>query len=789
MKLKHIIAGLFWFFPLSIFCSQLVKLSVVDEEYIMLHFKDAEVQFVDDGKGEKAFMHHTHDSTNNFMVTYGEPLNIKALSHLKMWSIVSTDDINYGEKGGFPKKVFRKTKVNGQLEKAFNYTTADFEYEYTKEHYLYLRLPHPLVQGTSYTLKMNKLLNADKPEVTFTYHNHHNVSEAIHLNLVGFTPESEAKTADVYLWMGDGGSRNYKGFEGKKAWIINLNTNEQVQTGNLTFRTKNRKDVFGRQLLNTNVWTVDFSSFVKPGTYKLVIEDIGSSQPFEISDDIYFNPFKVSMLGYLYMRISQDSTGLKPVPRRPLYIPGKNPENTKVYVTNLSPYSPDWHKSGRDTWDAPWFLKNYIKEGNPLNAMVKGGHSDALDWDRHLGHVSIIYDLLLPYIISNGKLDNDNLGLPESGNGIPDLIDEARYEVDFFLSMRYKRGYGHGISNPMYHNFHDYQGNIDSAWINVLFQSDNTPVAAWANAANAAMLAYAYKLAGQNMLMETYLDSAQVAYNYASQLQNKGLDMVQNVGESNMRGRDFKMTAAAYIYNITGDTLYEKVIYRESMVKDERAEIVVKNRYNQFWATVGYLFSPQKINHPKLAENMRESIIYQAEEKEASYIFKRPSRRATDDKTGYFKTIQNVQRCIVAHSLTRDYNKKKLFLKAMTFEAGWGLGRNPLNMIQMTTKTTCLENKRSIENMFTTGRDDGTPGLHPGHTPYLNLEDWSDKKIEGQPSILYKQGYPDFKKWPESEGYFNTRYMFAHSEFTPQQTMRGKTALYAYLYYLGKLSQ
>jgi hypothetical protein len=36
------------------------------------------------------------------------------------------------------------------------------------------------------------------------------------------------------------------------------------------------------------------------------------------------------------------------------------------------------------------------------------------------------------------------------------------------------------------------------------------------------------------------------------------------------------------------------------------------------------------------------------------------------------------------------------------------------------------------------------------------------------------------------EGYFNTKYVWAHNEFTPQQTMRGKMALYGYLYGISK---
>jgi len=85
--------------------------------------------------------------------------------------------------------------------------------------------------------------------------------------------------------------------------------------------------------------------------------------------------------------------------------------------------------------------------------------------------------------------------------------------------------------------------------------------------------------------------------------------------------------------------------------------------------------------------------------------------------------------------------------------------------------------------MYTSGRDDGVAGIHPGHTPYLNLDDWFCAMTMGCPSRLYQNSYPaDFKNtWPIGEGYFNSPWVWAHSEFTPQQTMRGKTALYGYL--------
>lgn len=76
--------------------------------------------------------------------------------------------------------------------------------------------------------------------------------------------------------------------------------------------------------------------------------------------------------------------------------------------------------------------------------------------------------------------------------------------------------------------------------------------------------------------------------------------------------------------------------------------------------------------------------------------------------------------------------------------------------------------------------------MHPGHTPFNSTEVWS-KGDGGDATILTATCYPDWDKggWPYQEAYFNTRYFWSHGEFTPRETMRGKMALLAYLYYLG----
>jgi hypothetical protein len=57
--------------------------------------------------------------------------------------------------------------------------------------------------------------------------------------------------------------------------------------------------------------------------------------------------------------------------------------------------------------------------------------------------------------------------------------------------------------------------------------------------------------------------------------------------------------------------------------------------------------------------------------------------------------------------------------------------------------------------------------------------------VMGCPGWMTSKLYPAHANWPKGEVYFNTRWVWAHSEFTPQQTMRGKMALYGYLYAMG----
>lgn len=740
--------------------TELVEVRVLDKDHIMIVFTDGEARFNDTGSGPSAHTGHDFAEGDDHMVYFGDALDTQIAQLVKSWKITSDSDPNYS-KARNPKAVYRKSKV----------WESTHDWQYALRHTIYLELPSSMKQGSSYSVRIHKKTNSDQKKASITYDVFSNLSEAIHVNMIAYEPEAPVKSADLYTWMGDGGERDYSSFEGNPVWLYDTKSKEKHEVGTVSFWKKNegKTESRGRNLTGSDVWNIDLSDWSTPGSYRLVVEDVGCSQEFEIRDAAFFEPFKFSVRGYYYMRVGEDRLDMKPVPRRPLFIMGEDPEDFVIYLSALQPFDPLWDSIPGDTWDEPHFRPAETSKfwemrlpGNPTNPNARGGHSDALDWDRHLAHVSNIYDQLLPYIILGGKLNDDHLDIGESGNGIPDLIDEARNEVDFFLSMKTENGYGHGLTNPTQER-------------NIMFQAGATTMAAWANAANCAMLAEAFRIQGDDMLREKYIREAVKAYYYAMNQPDQQLDDRQGIGDGVMRGRDFKQMAAAFLYNLTGETNFEDVLAEESALNDPAERVMNTRRGDQTWATAAYLFTPRKVNYPELRDNMKAAIRRQAMEENVVHMYERPSRRTSHDN--YWQCKHDLNMVILAHALSDDPKEKELFEKVMLLETDWGLGRNPSNMVEMTGL-----GERHVVNCYTSGRNDGTPGLHPGQTPYHNLDHWGGTHNGSHPEWFTEKGYPAWEEgWPHQEGHFNTRYCWANAEFTPRQTMRGKMALYSYL--------
>lgn len=746
--------------PFAAGASRLVGVHVIDKDYLMVHFRDGEVRYRDDATGKSAYLGHTFVNGDDTLKTFLPRLNVKAAVRPEKWILTSADDSRFG-KGLSAAAAFRKSKP----------MHTDHTLRSELDHWIFLQLPQSLKQGYTYTLRIPDGCGSDSLQARITFDIWNTVSEAIHVNLLGYAPTESLKTADLYCWMGDGGARDYSTLEGNKVYLYNLESGEKKALGIVRFwkgREDSVSEAGGNDLTASPVWDISFAQS-DPGRYRLVVEDVGCSMDFRIAPDVYRDPYRFSVRGYYYMRLGEPILShISPAPRQPRFIPGEDPAGLKVYLSTLQPWHPDWRKSPGDVWDEPHFKKReasafwkHRPEGNPVNDKVVGGHSDAMDWDRHLAHVSNIYDMILPFLLSGGRLDDDNLGIRESGNGIPDLLDEARNEVDFFLSIRdADGGYSQGVTNP------------DKDW-SVMFQAGSTTMAAWANAANCAILAEAFRLDGQDSLSRYYTVEAVTAYRYAEKQAWTQLDDRQGVGYVAMRGRDFRQMAAAFLYNLTGETEWEDCFARDAVTPVVRFG---REGWCQIWAAAAYLTCPRTRNYPELLEELTASLQAETDERHLRPSRMRPSRRGTDDRR--WTTSENLQVVMLAHYASYDPHRRSELEQLMYDEAGWGLGRNPGNIVEMTGL-----GQRHITDAYAAGRNDGVPGTHPGQTPYNGVETWS-KGNGGEVPILLRRCYPAWESWPRQESFFNQRYLWANSEFTPRETMRGKLALTAYLYSL-----
>lgn len=754
--------------PQILNATKLIGVKTIDKDYIMVHFRDGEVRYRDNATGPSAYLGHTFVEGDDTLFVFGQRLDPKVAGTAAGWVISSKDDKSFGRQNAV---------AAGRKSKPMN---TDNTLTSELDHWIFLQLPKPMKQGCTYTVTIPEGIGADAATADVTFDIWSSVSEAVHVNIIGYSPEEETKAADLYLWLGDGGQRDYSSFEGNKVWLYNTATGKKQKVGNVSFwmsADESENEANKKNMTGSDVWNIDFKA-AEPGRYRLVVEDVGCSMDFDISNDVYFQPYHYSVRGYYYMRLGEPiDPRITPVPRQPQFIPGENPEGLVIYKTDMHPWHPDWRKLRGDVWDEPHFKLPQESEfwkhrlpGNPVNEIVRGGHSDAMDWDRHLAHVSNIYDLLLPYILTNGRLSEDNLSIRESGNGIPDLLDEARNEVDFFLSIRDGEAYSQGVTNP------------SSDWT-VMYQAGCTTMAAWANAANCAMMAEAFRINGNEELCNYYKAEAIKAFRFAQKQKESQLDDWQNIGTSSMRGCDFKQMAAAFIYNLTGDREWEDIMVEESVVRNGVAPLFAKERNNQYyqiWGAAAYLVCPQERHYPDFYADLVKSVNKQADENNVNHMVTRPSRRTANDPR--WQTSENLQMVLLAHYIADTDQRRELLEQAMYIEAGWGLGRNPSNTVEMTGL-----GERHIIDCYTTGRNDGVPGSHPGQTPFNGTETWSPGN-GGDARIILGRCYPDWYTggWPHQESFFNIRYMWVNGEFTPRETMRGKMALLAYLYGIRK---
>ena len=172
------------------------------------------------------------------------------------------------------------------------------------------------------------------------------------------------------------------------------------------------------------VQVIDFGGVTATGTGYTIEADGETSYPFAIDDDIY-STLRYDALDYFHL-VRSGIAIATPGYERPAGHLDVAPNTGDTSVGCAVPVA---YMQG---WTCDYRLD------------VRGGWYDAGDHGKYVVNGGIaVYQLLSTYertltatTATAGALDDGSLDVPEAGNGVPDVLDEARWELEFMLRMQ-----------------------------------------------------------------------------------------------------------------------------------------------------------------------------------------------------------------------------------------------------------------------------------------------------------------------------------------------------------------
>lgn len=193
-----------------------------------------------------------------------------------------------------------------------------------------------------------------------------------------------------------------------------------------------------------HVLIADFSPLQTPGVYRLKIPGIGCSKTFRIDDGALQNALRLYALGIYHQRCGGSND--LPFTRhthvdchtKPADVPTSEERfrNTNKHIHDMSgsAYKAEDHPAPRMV-NAEASLYPILKKG-PID--VAGGHHDAGDYSKYVNNGSAFIHSMASSVDSFSAPDTnwDSLGLPESGDGIPDPLQLAKWEADYLMKMQ-----------------------------------------------------------------------------------------------------------------------------------------------------------------------------------------------------------------------------------------------------------------------------------------------------------------------------------------------------------------
>ena len=186
--------------------------------------------------------------------------------------------------------------------------------------------------------------------------------------------------------------------------------------------TKDNSTVFTGKLSEMMTWDhsgddqfkqADFTSFTTPGEYYIDVAGVKSSNSFLIgSNDIYSDLHDATLKAYYFNRSST------PIEKK---------------------YAGKWHRPAGHPDTNVLVHSSAASESRPEGTSISSpkGWYDAGDYGKYIVNSGIsTYTMLTSYQHFSDFYQQVNVNIPESGNSVPDILDEIKWNLDWMATMQ-----------------------------------------------------------------------------------------------------------------------------------------------------------------------------------------------------------------------------------------------------------------------------------------------------------------------------------------------------------------
>lgn len=375
-------------------------------------------------------------------------------------------------------------------------------------------------------------------------------SPAIRLGELGWAVNDQ-KLAFVSVWTSF--EDPIEAIAGVTARVVDAESGEEVfSISGRAFDQQNEAGELWRGDLTGAPTTIfDLSALRTPGFYRVCVDDLGCSTSFNISDDGPWQGLTSTVARALFhqrsgLEMTQPFTAFE----RPR---SYHPEDGLVVEASEQTLVEDANGRG----DGPTFDELVAARTGVVVEDVWGGHFDAGDWDRRIDHLWMarrLIDLVELFPDTTGALE---LNIPESGDAVPDLLDEARWTLDVYRRLQDANG---AVRGGIEAAGHPNEG--ETSW------TDSLDVFAYAPDAWSSSI-YAGTAADMAVVLEAYDSAAAAEYLDSAIRAMEWAESNPDTVPADEPDLDIqRANAAVSLYRATGDERWHDLFLELSVLRD-----------------------------------------------------------------------------------------------------------------------------------------------------------------------------------------------------------------------------